>query len=357
MPEMHVYLIGAGVIAQHHATAVAKLPQAVALHAADPNPAALSAFAQKFPTARIFSDYTEMLSQPAHETDIVIVATPPFAHHDPAIDALNSRRHVLCEKPLALNRAQAFHMFETAQKHDRLVGCCSTRFLNLPAAARVKQMIHDGTLGDVYHINWINRRNRMRSGVEYQPQSRWFLDPAKSGGGVLMDWGPYDFAALGELLDPVRLDVRSAWLATPKTAADPIPLAVEHHLSASLLLHRADGSTIPISYERASCTHGEERVGPQIEGTRGAVKWDWLGNAANKLHLSRDNAGKLETITTEHPPTDHIGPHDKPLIFFHRAMLAQPSPAIINQRALFNFSCIRAIYDAASSAQPQSVFL
>jgi predicted dehydrogenase len=215
----------------------------------------------------------------------------------------------------------------------------------------------DGALGEVYHINWINRRHRARSGIEYQPQSRWFIDITKSGGGVVMDWGPYDFAAMSELLEPVRVDVCSAWIARPETAADPkdIELKTSQHASASLVFYLADGRTIPVTYERAACTHGHETNDIEIEGTRGAVRWDWLGGG--KVHLSKDVAAKVQKTTTQHPDSDGLGPHDKPIIFFHRHVHGQSSPAIVNERAVFNFSCIRAIYDAAATGEPQALHL
>jgi predicted dehydrogenase len=355
MAELSVMLIGAGVIAQHHANAAQKLGQPVRLCATDPNPGAVSQFKEKFPAACLFADVNEMLAQRASDDDIVIVATPPFAHYDATIASLKSGRHVLCEKPLAMSRQQASQMLDLAKKRDRLLGCCSTRFRALAATAEVRRMMDAGELGNVYHINWINRRQRIRPGIEYQPQSRWFLDPTKSGGGVVMDWAPYDFAAITELFEPVRLDVKSAWFATPATGADPsdFKLCTEHHAAASMVLHRREGTTIPITYERAGCTHGEERFGPQIEGTHGAVKWDWLGGG--KLHHSRDVGGKVETTTSEHPDAPDLGPHDKPLVYFHRRVTGQPSPAILNEQAMFNFSCIRAIYDAAATSEPQTV--
>ena len=358
MSDVNVYLIGAGVIAQLHAAATAKLPVKANLHLTDPSREAVAGFLEKFPKTRAFDTLEAMLAQPEPRQRYRFVnATPPFAHCKPTIAALESGRHVLCEKPLAMNRDEAVRMLNAAKKQDRMLGCCSGRFLDLAAAREAKRMIDSGEIGTPYHITWINRRQRSRSGVEYQPQSRWFLDPKKSGGGVLMDWGTYDFAALIELLEPARMDVLSAWMATPKTGADPadIQLTTEQHVSASLNLHRRDGKVIPVTYERAACTQGHETNVIEVEGDRGAVSWDWLGGG--KVRHSRDVDGKVETMTSDHPDAGDLGPHDKPLVFFHRHLTGADSPAIVNEQALFNFSCLRALYDAATTGKPQSVLL
>ncbi|WP_299723066.1 hypothetical protein [Devosia sp.] len=75
-----------------------------------------------------------------------------------------------------------------------------------------------GALGELYHVTCRHRTQRGRSGIEYQPEGRWFLDRAKSGGGVLMDWSVYDLATLFE---PTRVEIRDAWTAQPRTGADP----------------------------------------------------------------------------------------------------------------------------------------
>ncbi len=70
-----------------------------------------------------------------------------------------------------------------------------------------------------------------------------------------------------------------------------------------------------------------------------------------------DRDGKLETETLQLPDTSGLGPHDKPLVFFHQYVNGQASPAIVNEQALFNFKLLRAIYDAASQHRPQVIIM
>jgi saccharopine dehydrogenase-like NADP-dependent oxidoreductase len=93
-----IYIIGAGEIAAEHIKAIQRLPDPVDLAIADPLPVARNRFADRA-GVRLFDDTTRMLAEPAGTNDIVIVATPPFLHSTHAALALQTGRHVLCEKP------------------------------------------------------------------------------------------------------------------------------------------------------------------------------------------------------------------------------------------------------------------
>jgi predicted dehydrogenase len=356
---MRIYLIGAGVIARHHAAAIPKLPDSVvSLSVADPNPVALADFLRQFPAARAFADARAMLAEPAEPDDVVVVATPPFTHHDLACMALQSGRHVLCEKPLAMSRAEAAHMLQTARAHDRLLGCCSTRFLGLPTAAEVKRLIQEGALGPLYHVTFVNRDRCTRAGIEYQPDSRWFLDRSKNGGGIIMDWGPYDFSGLNDVLQPVQVEVLSAWMANPLTRRDPpdVVFDVEEHGGATLRYHLADGQVVWVTYERAACAYGEERSIVEIEGLRGAVTWDWLMPASpGQVIHTFDNGEHFERRVSSFEDDEGLDMHDKPLVYFCRRVRGMASPAVVNEQAVFNFSCFRAMFDYVETGKVQRV--
>lgn len=358
-----VFLIGAGAIARYHAAAVGHLSggDETALAMADPDRRALAEFGGEYPEARPFNDARAMLAEPALPGDVVVVATPPFTHRELTLAALASGRHVLCEKPLAMDRTEALEMLRAARAAERLLGCCSTRFLGLAATEEAKRIVEGGELGALYHATFVNRRQRGRSGVEYQPATRWFLDRGLSGGGTLMDWSPYDFTTLNHVLDPVRVDVLAAWMTAPETAVALAPgtvLDTEQHVGASLRYHRRNGQVIDVTFERAACTHGPERVAVEIEGTRGAVAWDWLDwLGTGDVTVSRDRGGKLVAETTTLGVGNSLHPHHRPLVYFHRWVRGEASLAVVDERAVFNFSCIRAIYDCVRTGEPQSVTL
>jgi predicted dehydrogenase len=353
-----VMIIGAGAIARAHARAAMRSGEPVTIGVTDPSAEAIKQFIAEFPEARVFDSLHDMLNSPCGKNDVVINATPPFCHMEPTIAALRSGRHVLCEKPLAMTEDQALQMLAAADSSGRLLGCCSTRLLGLPAAEQVRKLMRDGAMGDLYQMTFVNRYQRTRSGIEHQPSSRWFLEKQKSGGGVLMDWGPYDMACLMDVFRPQRITVVSAWIARPETGVDPtdVPLQTEQHFSARLILHLPTDQKLPVNYERAACTHGGDRSIVEIEGTRGAVKWDWSGSGGS-VTRSFDREGKVESESGDYPDQSGLHPHDKPFIFFRKAIRGENSPAIIGSQAVFNFTCIRAIYAVAETMQPQTVIL
>lgn len=356
---MRLYLIGAGVIAGYHADAAQALAgDNLNLAVADPNPAALANFVQHHPTARTFASATDMLAEAAQANDIVVVATPPVTHYALTLAALHSGRYVLCEKPLALDVAQATEMVDLAKTQGRHIGCCSSRFLGLPTTSVVKQLLREGGVGAPYHLTFVQRHQRSRSGIEYQPGSRWFLDPALSGGGGVIDWGPYDVAAINDLLDPVETTVVDAWLANPATAIDPVlpHPAVEQHAAAALRCRLRDGAVVHVTYERAACTHGEARSVVELEGSHGAVTWDWLMLAGEGEVVHRcDHAGHVTSTIVGCDNREGVPFHHKPLTFFYRVLQGETAPAILGEQARFNFACLRALYDCAATGQPQTV--
>ncbi|HET7629471.1 MAG TPA: Gfo/Idh/MocA family oxidoreductase [Bacillales bacterium] len=353
---MRVYIIGAGVIGHTHAEACRKLPEPVELRVADINKAALKKFAERFPEAKPFSDAEAMLAaEAAREDDVVIAATPPAAHAAAAKLGFASGRHVLCEKPLAMNVSEAKEMVRAAEAAGRWLGCCSVRFKGMRHMETVKRVIASGALGDVYHVTFVNKWERSRAGIEYQPESRWFLDSAKSGGGVLMDWGPYDFATLDDMLRPERVEVNAAWTAKPVTAADPqdTPFDVETHVGAVMTFYR-ETKPVHVHYERATCAHGEGYVRAEIEGTKGSVSWTPF-DSRQPVFRRYDEDGKLVVEELDTGPKSEFTIMDNPMLHFYNKIHGITAEANINEKALKLFEVIRALYDAEKTCEKQTI--
>jgi predicted dehydrogenase len=355
---MRIYLIGAGAISRHHAEAINKLPGGgeIEVKVADPSSVALSGFKERFPDAEAFSYAGVMLSQPANEDDIVIIATPPVTHFSLSRLALESGRHVLCEKPFVMNRQEADEILKIAQENNRIIGCCSDRFLGLSKTTEVKKLLASGVLGEIYKVTFVHKGERSRPGIEYQPESKWFLDRSKSGGGILMDWGPYDFSILNDVLKPSSIEVLGGWTSQPQTEVDPEDTVndVETHVGALMKYESEDGKQIWVNYERASCTHGEPHNHVEIEGSLGAVKWEPLFGS-DEISCRSDQRGQatVEKFTPENK--DQYGFMENPIYYFSELVKGNPSPALINESAVFNFQCFRAIYDFVETGERQTV--
>jgi predicted dehydrogenase len=335
----------------------------VQLHATDLNPQAREAFATQYPEATLHEDAEALLAGPAEPGDVVIVATPPSSHEALTRKGFASGRHVLCEKPLAWDESGALRMLEAARAAGRHLGDCSNRFLGSAPVERLRSLLAEQRLGNLYHVTWRARWPRARVGVEYAPATMgWALTQRINGGGVLMDWAPYDLATLFHILDPVAVEVVDAVTAQPQAHAElgeafkDIEIDVEFHVLASLRCTLRDGSLVRVAFERSACAHGEALDEAHFAGTQAGASLSWV--FAPSLTLYDDEAGKLRSteLTTPEDDASLPGIHHRPYAFMRRNLLGDAeAPALLDERAVFNFQVLRAIYTVAQSGRPTRI--
>ncbi|KAK1996710.1 NAD(P)-binding protein [Colletotrichum falcatum] len=367
-----VYLYGAGSIAWRHGVAAESLGPDAQLFAADPSEDARRALLARFPrAAAVYEDAEAMLaSSPGRERDVVVVAVPPYLHRAATLLAFRSGRHVLCEKPLATSEAEMAEMLAASDASGRLFGDCSSRYLGNGALGRARRLIEAGGIGSVYHARFVSRQPRSRAGIEYQPASTWFLDKDKSGGGVVLDWGVYDVAMFFDVLRPVAATVNRAWLATPRTGADPPAISVETHAGASLTLTLRDGTVVPFDWERASGFHGAAEAALSVDGTAGGLTWEWVPTfdyrdevddeseaAGFRLVHSVDVDGKVENREERFAAFGWEDANRRPLLSFVDLIQGRDTAALSRSRLEFNFGVVSAIYKCASEGKPVHVQL
>jgi predicted dehydrogenase len=134
----------------------------------------------KFSIEHILEDYHKLLAMP--EIDAVSVCTPNGWHKQITIDALRAGKHVLCEKPMAMNATECKEMIAVAKETgNKLQIGYNMRFSS--GAQSLKRAINQGIMGDIYHANAKAMRRR---GV---PTWGVFIDKEKNGGGPLIDIG------------------------------------------------------------------------------------------------------------------------------------------------------------------------
>lgn len=360
-----VHLIGTGAIAAQHLAGLRQHEPEAEIHACDRDPERSAAFARAHPEVRIHPDHRALLDQPAGADEIVIVCTPPASHAELAIAALRSGRHVLCEKPLACSRDEAEAMLAAARASDRRLGCCSSRFLAALEATGIKRGLEAGRCGRLYHVVWQHLLPRNRTGLEYQPGSWWFLGREGNGGGVLMDWAPYDLCQIVHLLEPVSVDVVQAWTAQPRTALpeglDPARVDVEFHGGASLVLSDRAGRRISLDFERSSCSHGPAVERCHVYGEDGGATLRWLpwSEGGCGVDWYRDVEGRLESRTepADPAPADLPSLHAVPYLRLREAIAHGGPATVIDEHAVFALAILREIYAVAESGRPGRVSL
>lgn len=141
-----------------------------------------SAFAAQWSLAKAYSSYEALFDDP--DIDIVYIATTHPGHRDNAVDALNAGKHVLVEKPLAVDAAGARDIATAGATANRFAGeAMWTKFL--PKFDVIRQLLDDGALGEV-------RTVIADHGEFFTPDHRIF-NPEQAG-GPLLDLGTYPIA-------------------------------------------------------------------------------------------------------------------------------------------------------------------
>jgi predicted dehydrogenase len=138
--------------------------------------------ASAYPPARAYSTIEQALD--AGDFDAVYVASPVFLHAPHTLACLKAGKHVLCEKPTAMNLAEAEAMVEAAGKTGRLFGVAYYRRL-YPKLIRAKQLIREGAIGEP-----VLAEANCHSWLEFMTTDgsrNWLLDPKTAGGGPLYD--------------------------------------------------------------------------------------------------------------------------------------------------------------------------
>lgn len=146
----------------------------------DVNPDVAKAAAEKFGVSKVVTNAAEIINDP--DIDAVSVTTPNKFHHGPTIAALKAGKHVLCEKPLAMNGPEAAEMCRAAKDAGKILQVALQSRFGGPARF-VKQYIDQGNMGDIYFARAQALRRR---GV---PGWGVFIDKEKQGGGPLIDIG------------------------------------------------------------------------------------------------------------------------------------------------------------------------
>jgi predicted dehydrogenase len=181
--SIRVGIIGSRFIAHAHAAALRQTPGVELTAAASPNPEHVWDFHKRFGIEHAFSDYKDMLE--SGFIDAVTIACPNDLHAQATIDAAAAGKHVLVDKPLAMNLAECDRMIEACEKAG-VVLMYGENLCFAPKYARARQLADEGALGDVYYVRQLE--------CHFGPHSDWFWDIKRSGGGVLMDMGCHSIA-------------------------------------------------------------------------------------------------------------------------------------------------------------------
>ena len=174
-------IVGTGNMAESFASALGTIEDSSLVAIASRSEARARAFADRFNIPKACTGYTGLLTDPA--VDVVYIATPHSSHSEISTACLQHGKAVLCEKPFAINAAQARAVIDLARKKNLfLMEAMWTRFV--PSIEKLRELLSQQLIGDV---------QIMLAGGAYMPDfdPGHYLFNKALGGGILLDAGVY----------------------------------------------------------------------------------------------------------------------------------------------------------------------
>lgn len=276
MAKLKIGVIGLG-MGWNHMEGYFKHPDAEVVAIADRIPQKLEKAVKQH--GNVFRTYSEGIDLIRNEKDldIISVAVPNNQHKELTVAALESGANVLCEKPMAMNTAEAEEMLNTAKRLGKKLGIDFSYRFNEQSRA-MKALVEEGRLGEIYYARsvWLRRRGvpGLQSGFNTGGGAgSWFFDKQQSGGGPLIDLGVH------------RLDLALWLMGYPEpdwvmasTYSKIAPEMTRKHgkeytvedLAAAMIKFK-NGATVELDASWA-CNIGEnEQMSTRLLGTKGGL--------------------------------------------------------------------------------------
>lgn len=352
MEKKKIAVIGCGTIGtSQHIPAYMKNEKAEIKYFCDIIPEKAQAMVDKYGCGTAVADYRRILNDP--ELDAVSVCVPNNMHAQVTIDFLKAGKNVLCEKPVARTYDEAKKMQDAQRESGKVLNIGVVNRFNT-AVNRIKNLIDNGELGEVYHVYASFRSHRSIPGW-----GGWFTTKEVSGGGVLIDWGVHfldlimyccgdpkpetvsgkAYCRLGRELSGYTYI--NMWAGPPKE--DGI-YDVDDFITGFV---RTSGPTISLNGAWAQNINGDEMY-IDFLGTKAGVRLQYGGNF--KLFSTKDGA-LLETI----PSYKVEQPYEKEIDAFLTCIdTGEKLPSHIDS-AMVTAKVMQGLYD--SSKQNREVVL
>jgi predicted dehydrogenase len=259
------------------------------------------------------TDWRELVAR--DDIDVIDCCTPNFLHKEVLIGAMRGGKHVYCDKPLAMNLAEAREIVSVAQETG-VQHQMTFNYRFSPAMMRAKQLVEEGFLGRVFSV----RAAYLHAGyVDPDRPISWRLDASRGGGGALFDLGSH-------ILDLVRFllgDYESVHALTeifikerPLPGKPGVSMKVEVDDLALMTVRMANGAVGTVESSRlATGTNDELRL--EIHGSEGALRFNLMD--PNWLYVydarepgdpigGRRGFKAIETVQRYPPPATLPGP-------------------------------------------------
>ncbi|MDZ4200306.1 MAG: Gfo/Idh/MocA family oxidoreductase, partial [Kiritimatiellia bacterium] len=191
--KIKVGIIGAGAIANDHCKNLLAHPDAEVVAVADLSRERREQVKKEHGLTRAYESWEKLVADP--DLDAIAIALPNVLHAPAALAAIAAGKHVLLEKPFAMNYAEAKKVADAAAKKKRVLMIGMNQRYSKDAQT-LRELVRRGELGEVYHTKtyWYRRQGSPKFGT-------WFVNKKLSGGGCLLDIGVHYLDLALHLID------------------------------------------------------------------------------------------------------------------------------------------------------------
>ena len=276
---MNVCLVGAGLQGRRRAAALCQFADDRLVAVTDTNLTAAQEIAAQFGCPST-ERWEEAVDNP--EVEAVLVCTPPHLHAEIVGAAIERRRHVLCEKPLAHN-LEAGRSLMAAAREGGVTVKCGFNYRHHPGIRQAHSWVQEGLVGELMYV-------RCRHGIGGRPgyEREWRAQPEISGGGQLMDQGLHVLDLLRWFLGD--FDTASGAVSTSFWPIDPL----EDNVFA--LLRTGAGK---VGWFHASWTQWKNLFSFEIFGRDGYINVEGLGGSYGTESVTLGKRAFLEPFREE----------------------------------------------------------
>jgi predicted dehydrogenase len=238
----------------------------------------------------------------APDVDIIVNLTVPKAHAEMSIRTLEAGKHVYTEKPLAIRRADARRILEAAEAHGLRVGSAPDTFL-FGQHQTVRRVLDSGVIGEPVAA--------VANMAGHGPEG-WHPNPAffyQTGGGPLLDMGPYYVTCLLNLLGPVRSVMASARASFPERVAGDnaanihIPVEIPTHYAGVLEFESGPLASVLMSFDMWN--HSLPML--EVYGSKGSLQVPDPNGWATKIVYRSEQHGEWQEVPYQYPDTYRRG--------------------------------------------------
>ena len=295
---LRVGFIGAGFARRVQLPGLRLIPDVATVAIASRHRANAQAVASEFAIPTVLDAGIEVARSP--DVDLVIISSTPPSHAEYAIAALEAGKHVLCEKPMAMDAAQARRMVEAAEQRRALVAWVDHELRYEPNRRKIRELIKGGAIGAVRHLE-LTLKPYLRG--DGRPQTAaapwtWWYDAAQ-GGGILGAVGSHliDLCRFWTGHEVTHVAGRTATFGRERRDADGVTRPVTADELSTGVLGFGDGTIATVTLS-AVAHHGAGHLA-QITGSEGTL----LLTGESKLEIGKPG-GPLEDISA---PDDLMG--------------------------------------------------